>query len=176
MSYCVASFQVRRGSSTASGTPGHVVGISTWVRPITPAEERLRGLVHGFNLCCHRVLCPRDGWPPGVDRLLSCYRYYIKIFECSRPRLPSLTVRAADDRVSMKDFQKDDRVSHSRFGPGVIVAIDGHYTTIEFDESGVRKFVTALVQLERSDLPVPVARAARRRRNAGARRSGTAKA
>ena len=76
----------------------------------------------------------------------------------------------------MSDFRKDDRVSHSRFGLGVIAAIDAHYTTIEFDESGVRKFVTALVQIERSYLPVPIKQAPRRRRGADARRSATAKA
>jgi hypothetical protein len=76
----------------------------------------------------------------------------------------------------MRDFQKDDRVAHSRFGPGVVIAVDARYTTIEFDESGVRKFVTALVQLERSDVPVPVKPAPRRRRGADARRSGPAKA
>lgn len=75
----------------------------------------------------------------------------------------------------MRAFQKDDRVSHSRFGPGVVVAIDAHYTTIAFDESGLRKFVTTLVQLERSDLPVPVKPAARRRRSTEARRPGTEK-
>jgi hypothetical protein len=75
----------------------------------------------------------------------------------------------------MRDLQKDDRVSHSRFGPGVVVALDARYTTIEFDESGVRKFVTALVQLDRCDLPLPVKRPARRRRSSEARRSGTAK-
>ena len=82
---------------------------------------------------------------------------------------------AGDDGLSMSDFRKDDRVSHSRFGLGVIVAIDAHYTTIEFDESGVRKFVTALVQIERSYLPVPVKSAARRRRSTEPRRSATAK-
>ena len=45
----------------------------------------------------------------------------------------------------MRDFHEDDRVSHSRFGPGVVIAVDARYTIIEFDESGVRKFVTALV-------------------------------
>ena len=62
----------------------------------------------------------------------------------------------ADERLSMKDFRKDDRVSHSRFGPGVVVDVNARYTIIEFDDAGVRKFVTALVQLERSDLPIPV--------------------
>jgi hypothetical protein len=68
--------------------------------------------------------------------------------------------------MSMKDFQKDDRVSHSRFGPGVVVDVDARYTIIEFDDAGVRKFVTALVQLERSDLPVPVKPPPPRRRRA----------
>jgi hypothetical protein len=76
----------------------------------------------------------------------------------------------------MSNFQKDDRVAHSRFGPGVIVAVDAHYMTIAFDESGVRKFVTALVQLERSDLPAPAQPAPRRRRRTQDRHSGTAKA
>ena len=71
----------------------------------------------------------------------------------------------------MKDFQKDDRVSHSRFGPGVVVDVNARYTIIEFDEAGVRKFVTALVQLERSELPVPVKPPPPRRRRAP-RRSG----
>jgi hypothetical protein len=68
--------------------------------------------------------------------------------------------------MSMNDFQKDDRVSHSRFGPGVIADVNARYTIIEFDESGVRKFVTALVQLERSDLPIPVKPPPPRRRRA----------
>ena len=82
---------------------------------------------------------------------------------------------AGDDGLPMRAFHKDERVSHARFGPGVVVAIDAHYTTIEFDESGVRKFVTTLVQLEASDLPVPVKPAARRRRSTEAHRSGTGK-
>lgn len=61
-------------------------------------------------------------------------------------------------------FRKDDRVSHSRFGPGVVVEVDARYTRIQFDEEGVRKFLTTLVQLERSELPLPVKRAPVRRR------------
>ena len=64
----------------------------------------------------------------------------------------------------MRSYRKDDRVSHSRFGPGVIVEVDARYTLIEFDEEGVRKFLTTLVQLERSELPLPVKRAPVRRR------------
>ena len=60
--------------------------------------------------------------------------------------------------------RKDDRVSHTRFGPGVVIDADARYTIIEFDEAGVRKFVSHLVRLERCELPVPVKPAPERRR------------
>lgn len=64
----------------------------------------------------------------------------------------------------MRTFRKDDRVSHTRFGPGVVIDVDARYTLIAFDEDGVRKFLTTAVQLERSELPLPVKRAPVRRR------------
>jgi hypothetical protein len=64
----------------------------------------------------------------------------------------------------MSDFRKDDRVSHMRFGPGVVIEVDARYTLIAFDEEGVRKFLTTLVELEPSQLPLPVRRAPVRRR------------
>ena len=66
--------------------------------------------------------------------------------------------------TSPMNFRKDDRVSHTRFGPGVVIDADARYTIIEFDEAGVRKFVSTLVRLERCELPVPVKPAPRRRR------------
>jgi hypothetical protein len=66
----------------------------------------------------------------------------------------------------MSSFRKDDRVSHTRFGLGVVIDVDARYTLVEFDEEGVRKFLTTLVQLERSELPLPVRRAPVRRRAA----------
>ena len=59
----------------------------------------------------------------------------------------------------MRILRKDDRVSHTRFGPGVVIEVDARYTLVEFDEEGVRKFLTTLVQLERSELPLPAKRA-----------------
>jgi hypothetical protein len=64
----------------------------------------------------------------------------------------------------MRRFRKDDRVAHARFGTGVIIEVDARYTLIAFDEEGVRKFLTTLVQLERSALPLAVKRAPERRR------------
>jgi hypothetical protein len=66
--------------------------------------------------------------------------------------------------MSTMSFRKDDRVSHAGFGPGVVIDVDARYTIIEFDEAGVRKFVSTLVQLERCELPLPVRPAPVRRR------------
>ena len=64
-----------------------------------------------------------------------------------------------DDEVARlskaETFAVDDRVSHSVYGLGRIVEVNDQVTTISFDTAGVRKFVTALVRLERSDSPVP---------------------
>jgi hypothetical protein len=46
----------------------------------------------------------------------------------------------------------------------VVLDADARYTIIEFDEAGVRKFVSHLVRLERCELPVPVKPAPERRR------------
>ena len=55
----------------------------------------------------------------------------------------------------MGHFRKDDRVSHARHGPGIVVGSDERYTVVAFDTDGVRKFVSGVVQLARSDLPLP---------------------
>jgi len=52
-------------------------------------------------------------------------------------------------------FAVDDRVSHFVHGLGRITAIDDRYTTISFDQAGVRKFLKDVVRLERSDVPAP---------------------
>lgn len=52
-------------------------------------------------------------------------------------------------------FAVADRVLHSEYGLGKIKTVDARYTTIEFDEAGVKKFVTDLVRLTRSDTPAP---------------------
>ena len=55
----------------------------------------------------------------------------------------------------MEFFRKHTRVWHAQFGAGVVIEADRRYTTIAFDDGAVRKFVTALVRLERSARPVP---------------------
>ena len=50
----------------------------------------------------------------------------------------------------------NERVAHATYGLGTIKAVNQAQTTIEFDESGCRKFVTSLVQLERSTVAAPI--------------------
>jgi hypothetical protein len=74
--------------------------------------------------------------------------------------------------VSIRTFRPDDRVSHVTYGAGVVVDINERYTVIAFDDGGLRKFVTTLVQLEGSTLPLPVKPAPRRRRPTPRRKTG----
>ena len=52
-------------------------------------------------------------------------------------------------------FAAADRVHHAEYGLGKIKEVDARYITIDFDEVGVKKFVTDLVRLTRSDTPAP---------------------
>lgn len=52
-------------------------------------------------------------------------------------------------------FAVNDRVNHSEHGLGRITEVNPRHTTISFDTAGIRKFVTSMVRLERSDAPVP---------------------
>ncbi len=52
-------------------------------------------------------------------------------------------------------FSVSDRIINPTFGLGTIKHVDGRYTTIAFDDHGTRKFVTAMVRLEHSDIPAP---------------------
>ena len=52
-------------------------------------------------------------------------------------------------------FAVNDRISHSEHGLGKITEVNPRHTTISFDLAGIRKFVTSMVRLERSDAPAP---------------------
>ena len=64
----------------------------------------------------------------------------------------------------MPPHAKGDRVAQApvRSGRG-ITDVDVHHTVIDFDEHGVRRFVTNLVQLKPSTDPAPPPRTAARR-------------
>ena len=50
----------------------------------------------------------------------------------------------------MKRFTVGSRVTEPTYGLGSVIAVEGAFTRIEFDESGVKKFLTRLSRLERS--------------------------
>jgi len=52
-------------------------------------------------------------------------------------------------------FSENDRVNHAVFGLGTIRRSDERRTTIAFDDSRTRIFVTSMVQLEHSSMPPP---------------------
>ena len=61
----------------------------------------------------------------------------------------------------MHRYSVGDRVSQSQYGPGTVTMVDERHTVIQFDEHGIRTFITAMVQLEPSatEKPVKVKRA-----------------
>lgn len=65
----------------------------------------------------------------------------------------------------MRGFGKGDRVVHEQYGAGTLAEVNEFHTVIDFDEHGVRKFVTNMVSLQRTVIPAPPrpARAGNRR-------------
>jgi len=55
----------------------------------------------------------------------------------------------------MKGFDKGDRVVHPQYGPGTLTDVNEYHTVIDFDEHGIRKFVTSIVSLEKTTIPAP---------------------
>ncbi len=70
----------------------------------------------------------------------------------------------------MRSFDKGDRVVHEQYGAGTLADVNDFHTVIDFDEHGVRKFVTSMVSLERTQIPAPP-----RPARAGAKRAGRTK-
>jgi hypothetical protein len=66
------------------------------------------------------------------------------------------TIAEEATRLSKPEtFAVDDRVSHAEHGLGKIIEVNSRITTISFDTAGVKKFLTVLMRLERSDSPNP---------------------
>ncbi len=63
----------------------------------------------------------------------------------------------------MKALSASQRVTHDKYGLGVVSEADAEYTVIEFDEHGRKKFLTRLVTLQPSDEPPPKRRRARKK-------------
>ena len=55
----------------------------------------------------------------------------------------------------MKRFEVGARVVEPTYGLGSVVAVEDAYTRVQFDEHGVKKFMTSMSKLEPSNEPVP---------------------
>ena len=55
----------------------------------------------------------------------------------------------------MKRFEVGARVVEPTYGLGSVVAVEDAYTRVQFDEHGIKKFLTSMSRLEPSDEPVP---------------------
>ena len=64
----------------------------------------------------------------------------------------------------MARYTTGARVSQGQYGPGTIVESNEHHTVIDFDEHGVRRFVTMMVELESSTVTAPTKKKGKTRR------------
>jgi hypothetical protein len=55
----------------------------------------------------------------------------------------------------MKRFDVGARVVEPTYGLGSVIAVEDAYTRVQFDEHGVKKFLTSMSRLEPSNEPVP---------------------
>jgi hypothetical protein len=55
----------------------------------------------------------------------------------------------------MKRFEVGSRVTEPTYGLGSVIAVEDNYTRVQFDEHGVKKFLTSMSRLEPSDEPAP---------------------
>ncbi len=55
----------------------------------------------------------------------------------------------------MPRYSPGKRVSQDQYGPGTVVESNEHHTVIDFDDHGVRRFVTMMVNLKTSAVPAP---------------------
>jgi len=58
----------------------------------------------------------------------------------------------------MKRFDVGARVVEPTYGTGSVIAVEDAYTRVQFDDGGIRKFLTSMSRLEPSDEPAPAGR------------------
>ena len=71
-----------------------------------------------------------------------------------------------------KGFSVGARLSEPTYGLGSVIAVEDAYIRIDFDEHGVKKFLTSLATFESSKEPAP-SRARRRKRKTAVKSSKT---
>jgi hypothetical protein len=62
---------------------------------------------------------------------------------------------AGVEELLMKRFEVGARVVEPTYGLGSVVAVEDAYTRVQFDDHGVKKFLTSMSKLEPSDEPMP---------------------
>jgi hypothetical protein len=55
----------------------------------------------------------------------------------------------------MKRFEVGSRVVEPTYGLGSVIAVEDAYTRVQFDEHGMKKFLTSMSKLEPSNEPAP---------------------
>jgi hypothetical protein len=71
----------------------------------------------------------------------------------------------------MRLFSKGDRVTQPNYGPGTVTEANVYHTVIEFDQHGIRTFVTDRVVLEPTNEPAPARAKGSRTRRAPRKKS-----
>ena len=75
----------------------------------------------------------------------------------------------------MKALQKGAYIQHFQYGLGVVMQSNSEYTDIDFDLHGMKKFLTAIVVLERAEGTPPRRRKTRKKSQGIASKSAGAK-
>ena len=75
-----------------------------------------------------------------------------------------------------KRFDVGARISEPTYGVGSVIAVEDAYTRIDFDEHGIKKFLTSLARFEHSNAPAPAGARRRKRKAAKTAKSKTAPA
>ncbi len=65
-----------------------------------------------------------------------------------------------------KRFDVGARISEPTYGAGSVIAVEDAYTRIDFDEHGIKKFLTSLARFEHSTAPAPAGARKRKRKTA----------
>ena len=58
----------------------------------------------------------------------------------------------------MPRYSLGQRVSQDQYGPGIVIESNERHTVIDFDDHGVHRFVTMMVNLKSSTAPAPAKR------------------
>lgn len=66
--------------------------------------------------------------------------------------------------IFMRKHVAGDRVAQPQYGPGTVIESNDRHTVIDFDDHGLRRFITAMVVLESSTTVAPPKRSGRRKR------------